>query len=257
MIATGAVIVIGVAMIVPAFTQHQGIDNRGMVMLSFDISHAGDKAASWCKDLASTLAAHKVVKATVFVTGEIAEKSPECVTSFSSNTGFDVGSQAYSYVDLVSLNNNYTRTLEEVQKGKESVDNAGNLNSRLFKAPYGKTDENIYSLLTQAGIVADFSYVNHYNKYEGGQFIKYDLKVLPGTEDGFELFTIVSNDANFVPAYPQEPVPLEITFDNSMEIKEIDKFLSELGTSPYNSKIRFVSASDIAGLDLTAERRLQ
>lgn len=256
LVATGTIVVLGVVMIVPAFTQHQRIDNRGMVMLSFDISFAGDEDAStWCKDLVSMLARHNNPKATIFVTGKIAETNPVCVTSFSSNNNYDIGSQTYSYANLVSLND-YAKALEEIQNGKHSVDKAGNIDSMVFRAPYGQTNQDIYSLLTRSGITADFSYVNHYNKYEGEAigFVKHDLKVLPAANDGLQLFSLVSYDNNFMSQVSQNRVPLEIIFDNSMKIEEIDKFLSEISA---DSKIRFVDASDITGVDLTAERRLQ
>lgn len=256
-VATGTIVVLGVVMIAPAFTQHQRIDNRGLIMISFDISFAGDEDAStWCKDLVSMLARHNNPKATVFVTGKIAEANPECVTSFSSNNNnFDVGSQTYSYADLVSLND-YTKALDEIQKGKHSVDKAGHIDSKLFRAPYGQTNQDIYSLLARSDITADFSYVNHYNTYEGqgSGFIKHDLKVLPAANDGLQLFSLISYDNNFVSQASQDRVPLEIIFDNSMRIDEIDKFLSEISA---DGKIRFVNASDIVGTDLTAERRLQ
>lgn len=241
MIATGAVIVLGVGMIAPAFTQHQADSHGILLMLSFNIVHPED-AASWCNELSSMLEQHQL-KATVFVTGKIAETNPECVRSFS--TDVDVGSQTYSYANLVSLGD-YPTALEEIQKGKQAVDSAGNLNSLLFRAPDRSTNEDIYSLLTRSDIIADFSYVNHYNKYEGGQFVRYDLKSLPGNSEGMKFFSLVSGDDDVV----SSEVPVEIAFDNSMKVGEIDRLVSEIASY---QDIHFVNASDLAGVDLTKE----
>lgn len=178
-IATGIVVVIGVAMLVPAFTQYQ--ETRGiLLMLSFNVVSADENTASWCEDLSSLLK-ERGIRATIFVTGQVAETNPECVNSFPSSV--DIGSQSYSYVDLVALGD-YAQSLEQVQKGKQAVDKVGNLNALAFRAPFGSTDGDIYSLLSRSGIVADFSYVNQYNKYENDRFVKYDLKSIDGDREG-------------------------------------------------------------------------
>ena len=92
---------------------------------------------------------------------------------FSSNENIDIGSQTYTYANLTSIPD-YTKQLSEVKSGKSAIDYVGKVDSKLFRAPYGSTDGNIYSLLSRSGILADFSYSNQYNKYENGQFIKYD-----------------------------------------------------------------------------------
>jgi hypothetical protein len=243
MIATGVVVTMGVAMIVPAFMQHQDNSPHGvLLMLSFNVVYAEEEkaASSWCRDLSSLLDEHGV-RATVFVTGKIAETSPECITSFSPEV--DIGSQTYNYTNLVSLGD-YTKALEEVAGGKQAVDKAGKLDSRLFRAPYGSADEDIYSLLSRSEIVADFSYVNRYNKYEEGQFVRYDLKNLPGNKEGLDLFSLVSKDDDVV----SSAVPVAFTFDNSVRIGEIREFLIKLDSY---KDVKFVNASDLAGMDLT------
>lgn len=246
-ISTGTIIVLGIAMVIPAFTQQKPGPSIPSVMLSFSIMNTRGEISSWCESLSSILEKHDV-KATVFISGTIAESNPECVNSFAPNV--DIGSQTYSYVDLTSIRD-YSEAIEQVDKGKNVVDAVGGIDSRLFRAPYGKTDENIYSLLSQKGIIADFSYVSQYNRYENNQFIQYDLKTLTGDTNGLRLFSLVSQDDDVVRSY--DPVPIAIQFDNSMEINQIDGFISEL-KSDYQNDIQFVNASDIIGLDLTYRR---
>jgi peptidoglycan/xylan/chitin deacetylase (PgdA/CDA1 family) len=242
-ISTGTIIVIGLAMVVPAFTQHNPDRSVPSVMLSFSILDSND-VLNWCKDLSSVLEKHGI-RATVFVSGKTAESDPECVTSFSS--GIDIGSQTYSYANLTSIPD-YTHALEEVKMGKQAVDAAGNLNSRLFKAPYGATDDNIYSLLSRSDILADFSYASQYNKYEESQFVRYDLKSLRGDSEGLGMFSAFVLDDDVV--RPFAPVPIAINFDSSMQVEHIDEFISKL-KSDYGESIRFANASDLIGTDLT------
>ena len=248
-ISTGMVVVLGLAMVIPAFTQHQQeVDPRVPIMLSFSIS--GNGGAGWCQDISSLLANHEI-KATVFVTGKTAQSTPECVLSFSSSAGsnIDVGSQTYSFADLTSVE--YTTALEEINSGKQAVDNAGNIDSKIFTAPYGATDENIYSLLSRSGILADFSYKSQYNKSEDGQFVKYDLKSLTGDSEGLQIFSLIFQDDDRTPALTR--VPVMINFDDSMSVEHIDKFISQLKSS-YSDSIRFVNASELTGIDLTVRR---
>ena len=233
---------LGLIMVIPAFTQNQKIDQTISVLLAFSIADDKD-AATWCKDLSSMLAKQQV-KAAVFVTGEVAQSSPNCVSSFSSD--IDVGSQTYSYSNLTAISD-YSAALEEVKAGKQAVDKAGNLDSRLFKAPYGAADQNIYSLLSRSGIMADFSYKGQYNKYENSQFVKYDIKSVEGNTSGLELFSLISRDGDRTPQMTR--VPVVINFDSLMSVAQIDEFVSHL-KSGYNN-IRFVNASDLTGLSLT------
>lgn len=238
-LSTGTVIIIGLALIVPAFIRNGTEADRGTsILLSFDILGNGG-ASGWCSDLASVLARHQI-KATVFVSGKTAQASPECATSFSS--GVDVGSRTYSYVDLTKAD--YTTALDEVRTGKVALDEAGKLNSRLFRAPYGSTDQNIYSLLSRSGILADFSYVSQYDKFENGQFVKYNLTSFAGDSDGQEqFFALISNPSSVT-------APVTVNFDSSMQIGDIDEFISRL-ESMHEDRIHVVSASDLAGIDLT------
>jgi len=233
-IATTMVIAIGMVMVVaPAYTHTVEHNRLPPAMLSFSVVDTSN-APEWCTDLSSVLAKYDV-KATVFVTGWVADQHPQCVTAFSDKV--DIGSQTYSYANLTGLD--YTQALEEVRKGKSAVNAAGSLDSRLFQAPYGSTDANTYSLLSRSGIIADFSYESQYNKYEDGQFVKYGLARYEE------------------PTYSPESIrdlfaakkPAVISFDNSISIEQIDSFVSALAA---DSEIRLVNASELAGLELTA-----
>ena len=245
MISTGVVIMLGLAMVVPAFTQQKITKSIPSVMLTFTLGDSEKPdLGRWCEDLSSVINKHGV-RATVFVSGAIAEETPECVNSFPA--GIDVGSQTYSYVSLTSISN-YDLALEEVKKGKEAIDKVGGLESRLFRAPYGHVDENIYSYLTRSGIVADFSYSNHYNKFENDLFVKYDIKELSGNREGLELYSLLSRDDDVV--RPESPVPIGINFDSSSSTEDIDSFITDLKTI-HDKNIEFVNASDLVGLSLT------
>jgi len=174
------------------------------------------------------------VKATVFVTGKVAEECPECVKAFTKDV--DIGSQTYSYVNLTSISD-YTIQLEEVRKGKAAVDEAGNLYSRLFKAPYCAVDHNIYSLLSRSDITADFSYENQYNIYRNEEFLWFNAAVFNARDHSVEFFL----------GLPKTERLLIINFDNTQSISFIEGFLSGL----FKGDIEFVNASRIAQAELT------
>jgi len=201
-------------------------------MLSFSILEIGN-VSEYCSNLSSILTLHNV-KATVFFVGRGAEQNPEAVSCLSN--ACDIGSQTYSYVDLTSIPD-YTVQLDEVERGKQAVDSAGDLCSKLFKAPYGSTDENIYSLLGRSEIIADFSYEDHYNIYENGHFVRFEAAVYEGS----------NHTADFFLTLPETDRPLIIDFDNTYSTSNIDFFLSRLKTG----KIEFVTASEVAGTPLT------
>jgi hypothetical protein len=227
-IATGTVITLGIIMVVPAFMQS---DQPLSVLLSFSIVDDRNLPA-WCNQLSSVLKNNNV-KAIVFVPGKIAQEHPECVSNLPNTS--DIGSETYDYVSLTSIQE-YAAQLDEVKKGKNAVDEAGKIESKVFKAPHGATDQNIYSLLSRSGILADFSYNNQYNKYYNGQFIKFNLTSYDGVYHSVDFFHSlpVSN-------------PVLINFDNSTPIEQIDSFIAHL-KSP---NVRFESATDLTGLELT------
>jgi len=234
--STGLILVLGIAMVAPVYIRIPDRPREQLtVMLLFSVVDS-ENAGAWCSNLSSFLE-DKNLMATVFITGKVAEQHPECVRSFP--TYVDIGSQTYSYVNLTSISD-YLAQLEEVRRGKEAVDKAGNLDSRLFRAPYGATDENIYSLLNRSGIFADFSYENQYNKYHGGQFMKFNLTTYKGAEHSPEFFLSLS----------QTGETIAIIFDDSTPINDIRSLVAIL-----LGKVRFANASEVTGLELTIRGR--
>lgn len=227
-IATGTVIILGISMVVPAFMQS---NHPLLVLLSFNIIDDVNLPV-WCNQLSSVLKNNNV-KAIVFVPGKIAQEHPECVSELPNTV--DIGSETYDYVSLTSIQD-YAVQLEEVQRGKNAVDAAGKIESKVFKAPHGTTDQNIYSLLSRSGILADFSYDNHYNKYYNEQFIKFNLTSYDG----------IYYSVDFFHSLPVSD-PVLINFNNSTPIEQITSFIIHL-KSP---DVKFESASDLTGLELT------
>ncbi|OGD46007.1 hypothetical protein A3K70_03615 [Candidatus Bathyarchaeota archaeon RBG_16_48_13] len=232
-ISTTLVIAMGIGMILPLFLNSSQQAQPLIIMLSFSVVKNSGNVESWCTNLSNILKEQNA-KATVYFTGAIADLHHDWVTAFQD--GIDIGSQTYNYVDLTSISD-YDIQLLEVKKGKEAVDRAGNLVSRVFKAPYGNTDENIYSLLNRSDIIADFSYELQYNKLYLGQFMKFDLVTYNGSDHPTDFF------ANL----PKTSTPIMITFDDSMSIDLIDEVISKLKAN----NVRFVSASELTGLELT------
>lgn len=242
-ISTGIIIALGVVLISPAFLRnHTDATARTTpLIIVFDVrdTHGYEPEVSeWCKDLADLVELHEI-KATIFQSGNIAQNNPECVTSFPNY--IDIGSQTNNYVNLQSVD--YSIALEEVSAGKRAIDSIGQLNSKLFKAPNGATDENIYSLLNRSGILADFSYADHYNVHENGQFIRYPVITLDGRSIDLEkIQATVSSGGS---------TPLIILFDNTMELSEINGVILLLQNNLTPANLEFVNASELTGIDLT------
>lgn len=231
-IATVIVMTIGFAMISPLFFAPTKVEAKQRVMLSFSVSKS-ENAVDWCENISSILTTYNM-PAAVFITGKIAEQNPQTVTCFGSN--IDIGSQTYNNLDLTAIPD-YTQKLWEVQQGKNSVDNAGNYNSTIFRAPNGATDQDIYSLLSRSGIAADFSYRNQYNVYENGQFVKVNATVYDANDHSPE----------YLLSRPITVEPLLIEFDNTWLTPQIDSFLAKLSSGPFE----FVNASELVELALT------
>jgi len=226
-IATGIVLVLGAFMVIPIYLHST---SSQYFLLSFSVLDNVEQ--KWCDELSSTLQKHKV-QAIIYFSGKAAEKNPDCVKSFQSN--IDIGSQTYHYTALTTISD-YSQQLEEITEGKKAVDKAGNLNSRLFKAPYGSTDANIYSLLQRSDIIADFSYDNQYNKYHNGQFINFDLDSYDGANNTPEFFKNLLTEK-----------PVVINFDDSISIEYVNDLISK--TKSRNTF--FIDASQLTGLSLT------
>jgi len=229
MIATSLVILGGVAIVLPDFIKQPEPTN---VLLTFEINDENNLPI-WCLNLSEVLDKHHA-NAAIFISGKTAKEHPECITSFDS--GIDIGSQTYNYVNLNSISD-YSLKLDEVRNGKDAIDITGNLDSKLFRAPYGNTDENIYSILYRSNILADFSYDEQYNKYENGKFIKFQISNYNSSQYSEEFFSKLKENNK----------PIIINFDNSISIEQIDDFISAI-----NSKnIRIVSASQLTKTQLT------
>jgi peptidoglycan/xylan/chitin deacetylase (PgdA/CDA1 family) len=211
---------------------HPKTDSSPKLMLSFSISEAND-VKEWSYNLSRILETHSL-EAIVFFTGDVAEQNPQCVKIFGEN--IDIGSQTYSNLDLTSISD-YSKILEDVRKGKLAVEVAGNLNTKSFRAPFGATDQNIYSLLSRNEIIADFSYENQYNIFQNGQFIKIEIESYVWPEIPSDL---LANELRY-------SKPIIIFFDNGINISEIEKFVNQLE----NTYLEIVSASELVGKELT------
>ena len=234
MLVTVLVILLGILSLTPAFLQ---VKPDKTILLSFSISN-NDNLPEWCQELSEFLN-QKKIKAVVFVSGEVASQHPQCVSNFGSK--IDIGSQTFSYVELSEIPD-YLEQLDEIKKGKSAVDKAGNLNSKIFKAPKGFTDENIYSLLHRSEILADFSYNNQYNVYLNEKFLKFNLAYYEGNNHTVSFFKEL-----FLPG-----TPIMINFDNTVPIDNIINFISSLESD----KILFVNASELTGLELTTSKEV-
>jgi peptidoglycan/xylan/chitin deacetylase (PgdA/CDA1 family) len=231
-IATVLTIVAGFTMISPLYFRPNEAEVKQEVMLSFSVSSDAD-VVRWCKEVSSILNAHKI-GASVFFVGKVAEQYPQIITMFGEKV--DIGSQTYNNTDLTSIDD-YSFKLEEVKRGKAAVDNAGNLYSRVFRSPFGATDDDIYSLLSRSDILADFSYGSHYNVYQQGQFIKYYARVYEAQSYSPDFFLNLNRNNE----------PIIINFDNTRPVSSLEAFLSQLMTA----KFEFINASELAGLTLT------
>ena len=234
--STGLILVLGIAMVAPVYIRIPDRPREQLtVMLLFSVVDS-ENGGAWCGNLSSLLKDMNI-RATIFITGKVAEQHPECVRGFPAYV--DIGSQTSSYVNLTSISD-YLAQREEVRRGKEAVDKAGDLDSRLFRAPHGATDENIYSLLNRSGIVADFSYKNHYNKYHDGQFMRFNFTTYKGVEHPAEFFLSLS----------QTGETIAIIFDESTSVSDIKSLVVIL-----LGKVRFANASEVTGLELTIRGR--
>lgn len=242
LIYLGVLVILGVAILLPVYYQKrtQPAEVHLTAILSFDVLE-NNNLPIWCFDLSSMLQKYKI-GASVFIAGNLAEKYPKCISLFSSNENIDIGSQTYSYSNLTSIPD-YTKQLNEVKNGKRVIDYVGKVDSKLFKAPYGSTDGNIYSLLSRSGILADFSYSNQYNKYENGQFIKYNIITYNPSSNQSNILSVLASSKG---------ENVLINFDNSIPLDQIDSFISKLKS--VNKNIKFASASDITGMNLTIRK---
>jgi peptidoglycan/xylan/chitin deacetylase (PgdA/CDA1 family) len=226
------VIVVGLVLISPIFLSQAEADSKQKIMLSFSVFEPSS-AAEWCTNLSIILNKYGIA-ATVFIVGKVAEQYPQTVTCF--NEKIDIGSQTFSGVNLTSILD-YSVKLQEIQQGKIAVDNAGNMYSKVFRAPYGATDEDIYSLLYRSNITADFSYESQYNLFYDTKFVKMESRNYEG----------INCSPEFINSLLKERIPIIITFEDACSTSSIDYFLSTLE----RSKFDFLNASELTGYELT------
>jgi peptidoglycan/xylan/chitin deacetylase (PgdA/CDA1 family) len=237
-IVTAIVIIFGILLLLPVYLQRQAKPN---LMLSFDIVIQDNNILKWCEQL-SKLIENNDIKSTVFITGKLAEENPKCISQFVSDDNIDIGSSTYNYRDLTAISN-YTEALEEVRNGKRVIDGIGNIDSKIFKSPFGKTDQNIYSFLNRTGITFDLSYHDKYNTFENNLFIKHNLKALNGSN------TTSAELNNKISTPKDKTEPILINFDNSVSIDGINNLISEIRS--LNKEIVFTNPSDLIKQDLT------
>lgn len=234
-IATAIIVITGLTMISPLFLRPHNFQTQQekRIMLVFSVVESAN-AEKWCRELAVLLDIYNL-PASVFFTGKIAERYPQSVSAFRTNV--DVGSGTYSYVNLTGITD-YSMKLHEVNTGKSKVDEAADIYTRSFKAPFGAVDQDIYSLLSRSDIFADFSYTGQYNLYQDGKFVKYEAITYEAKDYFSDFFT----------ALPQAPVPIIIFVDNTFPISDIKAAITNLK----NDEFEFVNASELTGYTLTA-----
>jgi hypothetical protein len=229
-ISTSIVLILGMAMVVPAFIFASTAESEKLrVLIQIEIVE-DDNLPFWCSEFNEKLE-DGGIKSVVFLTGEIAESNPECIFNVS---GVDVGNQGYRYHDITQISD-YSQQLSEIKKGKTTIDNLGGFESKVFKAPFGSTDENIYSLLDKSGILGDFSYSDHYNLFVDDQFVKFDLLTVDNVKelDSIDSLQIVT-----------------FSFNNLESVDSIFNTVDEINKYP----ILFVNPSDLYGESLTLKR---
>jgi peptidoglycan/xylan/chitin deacetylase (PgdA/CDA1 family) len=230
-LTTTIVIALGVVMIAPIFARTVHRAEPLSVALIFSVR--SENSTTWCREVGSFLDS-KDIHATVFFTGKAAEQGPGIVTAFKE--GVDVGSMSYDYLNLTSIQD-YTQQLDQITRGKLKVEVAGGLTSRVFMAPYGSVNEDIYSQLERVGVIADFSYPDHYNKVYDGQFIRMELQI----------FDYSTHTPGYYHSVSDKREPVAIRISDSTPSGEVIDFITQLASG----NVRFINASELTGLQLT------
>jgi peptidoglycan/xylan/chitin deacetylase (PgdA/CDA1 family) len=231
---TVMVIAAGLAIVSPLFLPLNS-EVKQKVMLCFDVLET-ENSVQWCQNISNILKS-KNLPASIFILGKVANQTPSCTTVFNGKV--DVGCKTYNKVALASIDD-YSVKLQEIEDGKAAVDEAGKLDVKSFRAANGEVDDDIYSLLNRCGVLADFSYKDHYNIYENGQFVRYNASVYDGN----------TYSASFFLNHAKSSEPIIICFDSSDSTVRVADFLSKL----QSDDLVFVNASDLAGSPLTGRR---
>jgi peptidoglycan/xylan/chitin deacetylase (PgdA/CDA1 family) len=236
-LASAIVIGLGVLYALPPYLKAiESSQKVPEVLLSLSIT-SDQNMPDWCRDIADFVN-NNHLKAVVFFSGEVAEQYPECVRDFSADV--DIGSSTYSYEKL-SAERDYLNQLEDIRKGKAVIDSIAGINSKVFKAPHGYTDDNIYSLLSRNGITADFSREGSFNRFDNEKFIFNELKTFKlSNSSADEIETELSHKGSD---------QIQITADNSMSAEEITSLVARILDNHDSS---FTNASDLTALNLTS-----
>jgi len=232
LVTTAIVIALGVVMIAPIFARTAYRAEPLKVALIFSVR--SENSTSWCEEVGSFLDS-KDIHTTVFFTGRAAEQAPGIVSVFRE--GVDVGCMSYDYLNITSISD-YTQQLEQIARGKLKVDNAGGLTSRVFMAPYGSVNEDIYSQLDRVGVIADFSYNDHYNKVFEGQFIRMELRI----------FDYSTHAPGYYLSFSDKREPVAIRISDSTPSGKVIDFITQLASG----NVRFINVSELTGLQLTS-----
>ncbi len=229
-IATGLVLILGILMVLPPYLQESQSTNP--TLLSFSIV-TDSNLPQWCHSLHDVLQQQNV-KGIIFVSGVHASENPDCVKKLSNV--IEIGSQSYHYSDISTISD-YSLQLQEIKQGKETIDTIGGFDSKAFKAPYGGTDDNIYSILDRSKILVDFSPQNQYNKYHDGQYLWFEINSINVNQNNIQQIKKELSES--------KTIPVVLNLDNTIPTSNIDSLISAL-----KPDVSFVSASDLVGYDL-------
>jgi hypothetical protein len=218
-------------MVIPLFLRPVESKEKPVVMLCCLVQETSDY--DWCKKFSSVIN-NQHVKAIVFFTGNVVDQFPQLVSLFHDQV--DIGSMTYSHKNITTISD-YSLKLEEIKRGKLAVDLAGSIYTRSFYAPFGITDDDIYSILDRSGIVADFSYENQYNINHDGQFIKHNSKQ----------YTIADNQTGLYIEFAKSGIPVILSVTSTIPPSTIEKVIVELK----EAGVELINGSDLTGLNLT------
>jgi hypothetical protein len=233
MLATGIILAVGLTIVLIVFLpqEKQYVANisahHANVLVTFDLT---SPSKEWCSGMNDMLR-HDNIQGIVFISGIDASNNTSCVLDIPSYVS--VGSKTYDGVILPSIAD-YTEQLRQVHDGKQDIDQLVGVNTVVFKAPHNIVDQNIFSLLSNNNILLDFSYIDHYNKFYNGKFLRFDIKSYNGSSlSSSDITSIIGSNE-----------PVMVYFDNSQSISTINNVLSNMTAG----NVYFSSMKDITGV---------
>ncbi|WP_158088706.1 polysaccharide deacetylase family protein [Thermoactinospora rubra] len=99
-------------------------------------------------ELLDTLAKAKV-KATFFLVGKQVEQRPELARR-ALREGHELGNHTYSHLELTALAD--YQVSNELRAAQQAIEEATGAAPKIFRPPYGKTDDRILALAGEAGL---------------------------------------------------------------------------------------------------------